>query len=84
MAIQLPPEDLDAALHSIQKYMDEEFDQNVGSMKARFLLDYFLKEFGPFAYNQGVADAERYFRERLEDLSATCFEEGFGHSKKRS
>ena len=45
-------------------------------MKARFLLDYIMKEIGPFAYNKGVKDAEAYFRGKVEDLSATCFEDG--------
>ena len=35
-----------------------------------------MKEVAPFAYNQGVKDAESYFRGRVEDLSATCFEDG--------
>ena len=43
-------------------------------MRAKFLLNYFLKELAPFAYNKGVKDAESYFRGRVEDLSGTCFE----------
>jgi uncharacterized protein (DUF2164 family) len=31
-------------------------------------------QIAPFAYNQGVKDAESYFRGRVEDLSGTCFE----------
>jgi uncharacterized protein (DUF2164 family) len=52
-------------------------------MKAKFLLDYFLREIGPFPYNQGVKDAEEYFRGKLEDLSGTCFEDGLNYWKKR-
>jgi uncharacterized protein (DUF2164 family) len=84
MAILLPPENLDAVIFSIQKYMNEEFDQEISGMKAKFLLDYFLREIGPFAYNQGVKDAEEYFRGKLEDLSGTCFEDGLNYWKKRA
>lgn len=83
MAIKLRAEDLDAATYSIQKYLAEEFDQDVSAMKAKFLLEYFLQEIGPFAYNQGVADAERFFREKLEDLPGTCFEDGLGYWKNK-
>jgi uncharacterized protein (DUF2164 family) len=83
MAILLPPENLDAVIFSIQKYMNEEFDQEISGMKAKFLLDYFLREIGPFPYNQGVKDAEEYFRGKLEDLSGTCFEDGLNYWKKR-
>jgi uncharacterized protein (DUF2164 family) len=83
MAIQIPAEDLDAALFSIQKYLAEEFDQDVSAMKAKLLLDFFLQEIGPLAYNQGVGDAERYFREKIEDLAGTCFEDGLGYWKNR-
>jgi uncharacterized protein (DUF2164 family) len=45
-------------------------------MRAKFLLDYVMKEIAPFAYNRGVKDAEGYFRTKVEDLPATCFEDG--------
>ncbi len=45
-------------------------------MRAKFLLDYILKEIAPLAYNRGVKDAEDFLRGRMEDLSATCFEDG--------
>jgi len=83
MAIKLPPEDLDSVVYSIQKYLAAEFDQDVSAMKAKFLLEFFLQEIGPFAYNQGVNDAERFFREKLEDLPGICFEEGLGYWKNR-
>ena len=83
MAIKLPPEDLDAAVHPIQKYLAEELDQDVSAMKAKFLLDFFLQEIGPFAYNQGVSDSERFFREKIEDLSGTCFEDGLNYWVKK-
>lgn len=81
MALKIPDEDLDAVVYSIQKYLNEEFDQDVSTMKAKFLLEYFLQEIGPFAYNQGVSDAEAFFRAKLEDLSGTCFEDGLNYWK---
>jgi len=52
-------------------------------MRAGFLLNYFMKEIAPFAYNHGVKDAESYFRGKVEDLSATCFEAGLTYWVKK-
>ena len=43
-------------------------------LKAELLLDYFIKEIGPYAYNRGVSDAESFFRSKLEDLKGSCHE----------
>jgi uncharacterized protein (DUF2164 family) len=42
-------------------------------MRAGFLLEYIQSEIAPLAYNQGVKDAESYFRDRVEELPATCY-----------
>ncbi len=74
MAIQLTPQETDEVTHSLKKYFAAEFDQELSDLKTRLLLDYVLKEIAPFAYNQGVRDAENFFRKTLEDVSGTCFE----------
>ena len=74
MAIELSKEEIAAIVPSLQKYFLEELEFELSDMRARFLLDYFLKEVGPFAYNKGVGDAEAYFRAKVEDLPGTCFE----------
>ncbi|MEP4077544.1 DUF2164 domain-containing protein [Haloferula sp.] len=66
---------------SIQSYFEDELEQEVCEMRAGLLLDFFFKEAGPLAYNKGVDDAERFFREKLEDLSATCYEPPMSYGK---
>jgi uncharacterized protein (DUF2164 family) len=46
-------------------------------------LEYFLKEIAPFAYNQGVEDAQKYFLAKTEELTGTYFEEGLTFWKSR-
>jgi uncharacterized protein (DUF2164 family) len=84
MAIQLTDQEREEAVHSLKKYFTQ-IGEDLGDLQARLLLDYFLKEIGPLAYNRGVLDAEEFFRKRLEDLPATCFEPPFGYwpAKKR-
>ena len=85
MAIQLSKPEIEAIVPSLRKYFKEELELDLSEMRAKFVLDYFLKEIAPFAYNQGVKDAEMFFRAKVEDLPATCFEEGltYWHPKKK-
>ena len=76
MAIELSQQEVEGITHSLRKYFREELEQEISEMRAKFFLDYVLKEIAPFAYNQGVQDAETYLLSKVEDLRANCFEEG--------
>ena len=83
MPIELEKQETKEVLFSLQKYFREELDQELGEMRAKFLLEYILKEIAPFAYNQGVRDAGSYFRAKIEDLPGTCFEDGLTYWVKK-
>jgi uncharacterized protein (DUF2164 family) len=76
MPIELNKQQTQDCVASVQTYFQKELDEEIGEMKAKFLLNYILKEIAPLAYNQGVKDAETFFRAKIEDLPATCFEDG--------
>jgi len=85
MAMELTPQEREEAMHSLKKYFSSEMEQDLSDLRAQLLLDYILKDLGPLAYNRGIQDAEDFFRKRLEDLPATCFEPPFTYwqAKKR-
>lgn len=83
MPIELAKDEVAQLLPSIQKFCREELELELSDMRANFLLSYFLKEIAPFAYNKGVKDAENYFRARVEELPATCFEDGLTYWVKK-
>jgi len=83
MAIELTKQEIADVIPSIQKFFREELDEELSEMRAGFLLNYVMKEIAPFAYNRGVKDAESYFRAKIEDLSATCFEDGLTFWKRK-
>jgi uncharacterized protein (DUF2164 family) len=83
MAIELSKDETADIVPSIQRFFREEFEQELSDMHAKFLLSYFLKEIAPFAYNRGVKDAEAFFRGKVEDLTATCFEDGLTYWVKK-
>ncbi len=68
---------------SLRRYFSENLDSDLSDMQAGVLLEYFMNEIGPFAYNQGVEDAQKYFLRAAEDLPGTCFQEPLTHWKTR-
>ena len=85
MNLQISKEETGQLVASNQKDIREELDHEIGELQAKLLLEYVLKEIGPFAYNQGVRDAEDYLRLRIEDLQGTCFQQGltYWHQKRK-
>jgi uncharacterized protein (DUF2164 family) len=77
MTIELNAQEASEAIHSLKKYFSSELDEELSDLRAKLLLDYMVKEIAPVAYNLGVKHSEEFFRKRLEDLSATCFEPPF-------
>ena len=71
----LPKEQHAAVIESIRRFAAEEWDLEVSTVRAGALLEYFLKEIGPLAYNQGVEDARAQVARLAEDLPGNCFEE---------
>jgi uncharacterized protein (DUF2164 family) len=79
MAVTISPESTQLLITSIKRYVAENFEQEIGDLKAGSLLDYVLKEIGPTVYNKAIADAQEYFQARAIDLEGVCFEKEFGY-----
>jgi uncharacterized protein (DUF2164 family) len=79
MAITLAPEEQKRALASMRRYFAEDWEQEIGDLKARLLLDYFLREIAPSVYNRAIGDAQAYLRDRVADLEGACYEKEFGY-----
>ena len=69
---------------SIQRYLTENLDVEVGELKAALFLKFCLEEIGPSVYNLAISDAQAYFQEKVSDLENTCFAKEFNHWKERS
>jgi uncharacterized protein (DUF2164 family) len=79
MAVMLSPDTHKRMIASIRKYVGENFDEEVGDLKAGMLLEFVLKEIAPTVYNQAIADAQTFFQARVADLEGVCYEEEFGY-----
>jgi len=69
---------------SIQRYLTENLDVEVGELKAALFLKFCLEEIGPSVYNLAISDAQAYFQEKVSDLENTCFAKEFNHWKERA
>lgn len=81
MEIRLEKATEERMVASIQRYLSESFEVEAGTLQAGLFLRFVLAELGPSIYNQAIADAQAALRERVEDLSGTCFVPEFTHWK---
>jgi uncharacterized protein (DUF2164 family) len=75
MSLSLSKEQKAEVIGSIRRFFSEKLELELSELQAGFLLDYFSAEIAPFAYNEGVADAQNFLVRLREDLPSTCFEE---------
>ena len=83
MEIKLRKDIEEKLIHSMQRYLSEEFGGEVGSLKAKLALKFCLQEVGPCIYNQAIADAQAYMQERTADMENTCFAQEFTYWRKK-
>ena len=58
----------------LQKYFQDELQQEIGSFDAEFMLDFFSKEVGGFYYNQGLADSLKSFESTMEGVGESIYQ----------
>lgn len=63
-----------AVVVKLQKYFEDELQQEIGSFDAEFLLDFFSKEVAAYYYNQGLADALSSFETKMEDVGELIYQ----------
>ncbi len=83
MAIKLSKDTEERLLTSLQRYCANNFDEEIGNLKARLLLDFCLREIGPSIYNQAVQDAQAVMQEKIAELETNCYETEFAYWQKK-
>jgi len=76
-AIELPKHLRTDAVHSIQRYFEENLSEPLGDLPAGLLLNFILEEIGPAVYNQGVADAQARLQVQVTDLTGELYADPF-------
>lgn len=66
--IRLPREDKLQLIHRMQHYFETERGEHIGELAAEQLVDFVLKEAGPFVYNAAIAEARSVFQDKMNQL----------------
>lgn len=66
--IKLSKDASDRIVAKIKTYFNDEFDIDIGSFEAEFLIEFFIEVLGPQLYNQRLSDAHTLFTEKSEEL----------------
>jgi uncharacterized protein (DUF2164 family) len=72
--IEFPDDQKDIIVSKIQRYFNQELEQNIGQFDARFLLDFFSKEMGSFYYNKGLYDAQTIIASKVDTITDAIYE----------
>lgn len=77
MTIKIPTPARQQAIESIKRYFSTNMDEEIGSLGADMLLDFFIGEIGPAVYNQAVADVQERLQARVMEVDAEVYEDEF-------
>ncbi|QHE50803.1 DUF2164 domain-containing protein [Pontibacillus sp. HMF3514] len=68
MDIKISKDDKDQIIAQIQAYFEMERGEELGMIGAEQFYHYFVKEIGPYIYNQGVRDAKKMIDEKMMNI----------------
>jgi uncharacterized protein (DUF2164 family) len=71
MSLPMSKERKEEVIQSIRRFFAEKLELELSELQAAFLVDYVFHEIAPFAYNQGVEDAQKHMVKLAEDLPGT-------------
>jgi uncharacterized protein (DUF2164 family) len=71
--IEFSPAEKTEIVGHIQHYFDTELDQEIGSLGAELLLDFFSKQIGSYYYNRGLYDAQALLVSKLDEITESIY-----------
>ncbi len=72
--IEFSKQEKEQIVSKIQRYFNDELDQDLGQFDAEFLLDFFSEQIGPRYYNQGLSDARMVLASKLDEVDDAIYE----------
>ncbi len=65
------------AIASIQHYFQQNMPEEIGTLPAGLLLDFFLEDIAPVVYNRAVQDAQERLQARVGELDSDLYVDPF-------
>lgn len=66
--IKLPKEQKDEIVRRLQAFFEEERTESIGNLAAEQILDFMLKEIGPYVYNKAISDVRIMMDQKLTQI----------------
>jgi uncharacterized protein (DUF2164 family) len=82
MSIEISKGSRQEALVSLQRYLKENMEEEIGSLTANGLLGFFLEEIGPLIYNKAVSDVQNRLQTRVMEIDTEVYEDEFQYWRK--
>ncbi|MGM0879764.1 MAG: DUF2164 domain-containing protein [Bacillota bacterium] len=73
LLMKLPKEQKEQLVVNIQQFFELERSETIGSIAAEQLLEFMIKEIGPYMYNHAINDARKTVLERMQSLEDELF-----------
>jgi uncharacterized protein (DUF2164 family) len=82
MTIEIPKEVRQQAISSIERYFQENMDEQIGNLRAGALLSFFVEEIGPVIYNMAVAEVQERLQTRVMEIDLEVNADPFQYWRK--
>ena len=82
MTIEIPKEVRQQAISSIERYFQENMDEQIGNLKTGALLSFFVEEIGPVIYNMAVAEVQERLQTRVMEIDLEVNADPFQYWRK--
>lgn len=74
MPLSLPDDTRTRLAEAIRAYVRDEWDVEIGNLKAGLFVEYLLAQMGPVVYNRAITDAQRHLAAVAAELDLTLHE----------
>ena len=72
--ISISRKNKDKIIQDLQEWFQENLDQEIGSLDAEFLTDFFTENVGGLYYNQALKDVHTLIYEKTESLADNIYD----------
>ncbi|EGA70765.1 hypothetical protein VISI1226_01530 [Vibrio sinaloensis DSM 21326] len=72
--IEFTSQQKQAMATTLQSYLEQELDVEIGQFDADFMLDFIIQKLGPAFYNQGLKDAQAVMERKMMDIGDELYE----------
>ena len=73
MNLKIPKEQKTQIVAMVQQYFRDERSEEIGDLAAEFLIDFMIKQMGPFIYNQAVEDVQAVLNQKMAVLEEDVY-----------